>query len=191
MQKKTSDTISLSSLMHKAQQGDKQAYSTLFVQVTPKLRSFISRKINNPVDMEDIVQEILISLHKAGHTYDASRPFEVWMYTIARYRLNDHLRSYYKNESLKEKIRLESDYFYNNSNVTSSTEIDESISELIDALPEKQKTIVKMMKVEGYTAKETAEKVNMSETAVKVAAHRIYKKIAEKLRMKEEHKDEY
>ncbi len=38
-----------------------------------------------------------------------------------------------------------------------------------------------MMKIEGYTAKETAERVNMSESAVKVAAHRVYKDLAKKL----------
>lgn len=188
MQKQSDSGESLSSLMYKAQQGNKQAYSNLFLKVTPMLRSFISQKISSQDDMEDIVQEILISLHKAGHTYDANRPFEVWMYTIARYRLNDYLRSYYKNESLKEKILVEHEHFSNNSDVTSGTEMDESINELISALPEKQRTIVTMMKVEGYTAKETAEMVNMSETAVKVAAHRVYKKIAEKIRKKGEQK---
>ncbi|NNE38984.1 MAG: sigma-70 family RNA polymerase sigma factor [Gammaproteobacteria bacterium] len=186
MQEQFQNEDSLSSLMYRAQQGDNHAYSVLFTKVTPMLRSFISQKISNPDDMEDIVQEILISLHKAGHTYDANRPFEVWMYTIARYRLNDHLRAYYKNMSLKEKIQVEYQHFTGDLDVTPDMEIDESINELIDALPEKQKLIVTMMKVEGYTAKETAEKLNMTETAVKVAAHRVYKKLAEQIRRKEE-----
>ncbi len=186
MQEQSKAKSSLSSLMRQAQQGDKQAYSLLFTKVTPMLRSFILQKISSPDDMEDIVQEILISLHKAGHTYDANRPFEVWMYTIARYRLNDYLCSYYKNVSLKEKIQDEHEHFNENIDVTPEVEIDESINELIEALPEKQRTIVTMMKVEGYTAKETAEMVNMTETAVKVAAHRVYKKLAEQIRNKDE-----
>ncbi len=185
MQEQSQNDASLSSLMHQAQQGDKQAYSRLFLKVTPMLRSFISQKINNPNDMEDIVQEILISLHKAGHTYDANRPFEVWIYTIARYRLNDHLRSYYKNAALKEKIQDEHEHFTGNTDVTPDMEMDESINELIAALPEKQRIIITMMKVEGYTAKETAEKVKMTETAVKVAAHRVYKKLAKQIKQKD------
>jgi RNA polymerase sigma-70 factor (ECF subfamily) len=170
--------------MRLAQQGDKRAYSSLFFKLTPLLRSFISQKINNPDDVEDIVQEILISIHKAGHTYDAGRPFEVWMYTIARYRLNDHLRTLYKTEGLKDSIQDDIGHFYPENNVTEEAETNESIRELLEALPEKQRTIVTMMKVEGYTAKETAEKVNMSETAVKVAAHRVYRKLAEKMKNK-------
>ena len=180
------DPESLSMLMRRAQGGDKQAYSTLFMKISPLLRSVIAKKISNPSDREDIVQEIMISIHKAGHTFDTNRPFEVWMYTIARYRLNDYLRMYYKNESLKDKIIDESEFFLIENNVTNDSEMSESISELLSALPEKHRTIITMMKIDGYTAKETALKVNMSETAVKVAAHRIYKNFAKKLRKDEE-----
>jgi len=178
----TKDQASLSSVMRCAQDGDKRAYSLLFEKITPLLRSFISQKISNPDDMEDIVQEILISIHKAGHTFDVDRPFEVWMYTIARYRLNDYLRCYYKNESLKVRIFDDTEDYSAENYVTENLEINESISELLDSMPEKQRKIVTMMKVEGYTAKETAERMNMSETAVKVAAHRVYKNIAKKLK---------
>ena len=188
MDNTTKDSNSLSALMRLAQAGDNQSYSQLFLEITPMLRAFISQKISNRDDMEDIVQEILISIHKAGHTYDTDRPFEVWMYTIARYRLNDYLRAYYKNQALKDKIEAESGYFFTQEGVTKDPEMYESITELLDALPEKQKIIVRMMKLEGYTAKETAAKVNMSETAVKVTAHRVYKRIAESL--KKEHEED-
>jgi RNA polymerase sigma-70 factor, ECF subfamily len=180
------EKISLSKLMKLAQGGDKQAYSSLFLNISPLLRSYVSKKISNPADMEDIVQEILISIHKAGHTFDTDRPFEIWMYTIARYRLNDFLRAYYKKESLRNKVFDESEYFTADNNVTNDSDISESINELLDGLPEKQRTIVTMMKIDGYTAKETAEKVNMSETAVKVAAHRIYKKFEKKIKKVDE-----
>jgi RNA polymerase sigma-70 factor (ECF subfamily) len=180
------NTVSLSNLMGLAQRGDKQAYSQVFQKITPMLRSFISQKIRNSDDIEDIVQEIMISIHKASHTYDANRPFEVWMYSIARYRLNDHLRSYYKGESLKERIYIESssaaETYIANDDVTEGIDSNEYIANILKDLPEKQRTIVTMMKIEGYTAKETAEKVNMSESAVKVAAHRVYKDLAKKLK---------
>ncbi len=185
MSMSSENTGSLSSLMGLAQEGDKQAYSQVFQKITPLLRSFIAQKIRNHDDIEDIVQEILISIHKASHTYDSNRPFEVWMYTIARYRLNDHLRTYYKDESLKDKILIEassnSETYIANDNVTEDIDSNEYIANLLEELPEKQRTIVTMMKIEGYTAKETAERVNMSESAVKVAAHRVYKDLAKKL----------
>lgn len=176
---------SLAELMARAQAGDKTAYSMIFQQITPMLRSFISRKIRSPDDTEDIVQEILVSIHKASHTFDSGRAFEVWMYTIARYRLNDFLRAHYKNVSFREQLNAESEtgVMANPSvdDVTEDHDFSESITGLLDDLPDKQLTIITMMKLEGYTAKETGERLGMSETAVKVAAHRVYRKLAKKL----------
>ena len=55
------------------------------------------------------------------------------------------------------------------------------IEEAMSSLPEKQRVIVELMKIEGYTAKEVAKKLDMSESAVKVSAHRTYKLLKEKL----------
>ena len=171
---------SLENLMQKSQQGDKSAYGQLFYEITPILRSFISKKINRQEDVEDIVQEILISVHKAGHTYDTDRPFKAWMFAIARYRLNDHLRNVYKKREYGQDVNFD-DVSYdlpNKENVTERYENQEYLSSLLEHLPEKQQKIVVMMKIEGYTAKETAAKLNMTESAVKVSAHRAYKALS-------------
>jgi RNA polymerase sigma-70 factor (ECF subfamily) len=57
----------------------------------------------------------------------------------------------------------------------------ESISGEVQKLPEKQALILQLMHQEGYTAKEVAEKIGMNESAVKVAAHRAYKVLRERL----------
>jgi len=70
---------------------------------------------------------------------------------------------------------------YLHENVTESAISYESISGEVEKLPEKQAIIVRMMHQEGYTAKEVAEKMGMNESAVKVAAHRAYKILKDKL----------
>ena len=66
-------------------------------------------------------------------------------------------------------------------NVTESAISYESISAEVQKLPEKQAAILRLMHQEGYTAKEVAEKIGMKESAVKVAAHRAYKILRQKL----------
>jgi RNA polymerase sigma-70 factor (ECF subfamily) len=51
----------------------------------------------------------------------------------------------------------------------------------VQKLPEKQATIIRLMHQEGYTAKEVAAKMGMNESAVKVAAHRVYKMLRKRL----------
>ena len=57
----------------------------------------------------------------------------------------------------------------------------ESISEEVEKLPEKQASILRLMHHEGFTAKEIAEKMGMKVSAVKVAAHRAYNILRNKL----------
>jgi RNA polymerase sigma-70 factor (ECF subfamily) len=66
-------------------------------------------------------------------------------------------------------------------NVTETDISYEYISREVEKLPEKQAMILRLMHQEGYTAKEVAEKIGMNESAVKVAAHRAYKVLRQKL----------
>jgi RNA polymerase sigma-70 factor (ECF subfamily) len=127
-----------------------------------------------------VLQEVLISIHKARHTYDGNRSYKPWIYAIAKYRLQDYLRMHYADQ-LHQAVDI-SDLENNlHEDVTESVLNYESISGEIHQLPEKQATILQLMHQEGYTAKEVAEKLGMNESAVKVAAHRAYKLLRQRV----------
>ena len=67
--------------------------------------------------------------------------------------------------------------------VTDETSNNESIDEMLEDVAPQNKEILTMMHVQGYTAKEVAERIGMNESAVKVAAHRAIKKIRTKLKI--------
>lgn len=169
---------SLESLMHLAQQGDKRAYARLFQAIVPILKAFIARRLNGITDVDDVVQDILLSIHRAGHTYDTDRPFKKWMFAIARHRLNDHLRLVYKKAAFFEIDIDEISQEIFDDDVTEDRDRREYLGKMLDSLPEKQKKIVTMMKLEGRSAQETAKAMKMNVSAVKVAAHRAYKALA-------------
>jgi RNA polymerase sigma-70 factor (ECF subfamily) len=179
----TNKNPSLEELMHLSQQGDKRSYAKLLHEVSGLLRGYLFKRISASADVEDILQEILISLHNARHTYDKSRPFKPWLFSIAKFRLYDYFRKIYK------KLETDCDYFEENEiesvfDVTESDDDYEELYEAIDKLPQKQKNIIELMKIEGYTAKEVGIKLNMSESAVKTSAHRTYKMLKEKIENK-------
>ncbi len=178
--------ISLENLMRLAQSGDKKAYAALLRAIMPLLKAFVSKRILNMADVDDVVQDTLLSIHRAGHTYDTNRAFKVWMFTIARHRLNDYLRTTYRKSTLIEVSLSHLTYELSGAHVTENRDQIEYLSKILDSLPEKQKKIVTMMKIEGYTAKDAAKKMNMSVSAVKVAAHRAYKSLALKVLKGEE-----
>jgi len=167
-------------LMRQALAGDQRAYAELLRETSRMLRPFLAKRLNFTNEVDDLLQEILISIHKARHTYDGRRPYRPWVYAIAKFRLLDHLRAHYSDQ-LRHAADLSELEEFLQEDVTETAISYESISGEVQKLPEKQATILRLMHQEGYTAKEVAEKMGMNESAVKVAAHRAYKVLKEKL----------
>lgn len=170
---------SLETLMQQALAGDKVAYTDVLRQTTLFLRPFLNKRLRNNSEVDDLLQEILLSIHKSRHTYNNDRPFRPWVFAIAKFRLLDHLRKHYADhlhhaEDLSEAKNIPDD-------VTKTGFSYESISVEVSQLPERQAVILRLIHREGFTAKEVAAKMGMNESAVKVSAHRAYKTLRNKL----------
>jgi RNA polymerase sigma-70 factor (ECF subfamily) len=176
----TDNTDNFAALMKQALAGDQRAYGDLLQETSRLLRPFLAKRLNFTNEVDDLLQEILISIHKARHTYDGNRPYKPWVFAIARFRMQDHFRAHYADQ-LHHAADLDDMQDFLHENVTETAFSYESISGEVEKLPEKQAIILRMMHQEGYTAKEVAEKIGMNESAVKVAAHRAYKILREKL----------
>jgi len=176
----TDKTDHLETLMKQALNGDQRAYAEILQETARFLRPFLAKRLSFTNEPDDLLQEILLSIHKVRHTYDGNRPYKPWVYAIARFRLQDYLRTHYADQlhHADDISELEN---YLHENVTESVISYESISGEIGKLPQKQAVILQLMHQEGYTAKEVAEKLGMNESAVKVAAHRAYKVLRQKL----------
>lgn len=167
-------------LMQQSLAGDQRAYAILLQKTASLLRPFLAKRLSFTSEVDDLMQEILISIHKARHTFDGNRPYKPWAYAIAKFRLQDYLRTHYSDQ-LRQALDLDDLEESLHEPVTESVISYESIRGEVQKLPEKQATILRLMHQDGYTAKEVAEKLGMNESAVKVAAHRAYKLLREKL----------
>jgi len=159
--------------------GDEKSYSDFLTEVSMILRKYLTKKIFQSDDREDVLQEILLSIHKARHTFDCERPVKPWVMAIATYRINDYLRAHYKKKE-NEVTDFDSISNFFEQDVTNSGVASE-LESIVNTLPEKQKKIVYMMKIEGYSVKEVAAAMGMSESAIKVSAHRSYKLLRKKM----------
>jgi len=158
-------------------EGNREDYARFLTAITPLLKRVVGRRLA-ACDVEDVTQEILISIHKARHTYDGLRPLMPWLTSIAKFRMSDHLRKYYAQMQHQTVDIHELEEIL--PHVTQDGDSDEYIEELLDGVPENHKRILTLMHVQGYTAKEVGVQMKMKESAVKVAAHRAMKKIREK-----------
>ena len=170
-------------LMQLAQNGNNSAYENLLQEISPLLRGFIFKRIGDSSDNEDILQEILFGIHRAGHTYNTARPFTSWMFAIADYKVKDYLRSQYRKKQLKQIDFIEAEELLAKQ-ITEEPKSKELLNELFAVLPKTQRRIVYMMKIDGYTAEQVAKSMDMSVSNVKVTAHRAYKLLIARWRKK-------
>ena len=162
--------------MQRALAGDQRAYAALLHETARLLRPLLLRRLGARAEVEDVLQEILLSIHRARHTYDGKRRYRPWAFAIARYRLLDHLRAHYADQ-LRHAVDLADVAEILPAPVTETGWSYEYIRDEIRQLPERQGVILRLLHQEGRTAREVARLIGMTESAVKVAAHRAYKRL--------------
>lgn len=72
--------------------GDQNAYRTLIERYHDDLIRFLTRLVGDRTAAEDIFQETFLQIHQSAHTFDTSRRFRPWLFTIAANKGRDHLR---------------------------------------------------------------------------------------------------
>lgn len=172
----------LSALMQAAQHGDKTAYQLLLHTVTPQLRAYLNHRFFYKDYIDDVLQETLMALHRARHTYRPEQPFENWMYGIARHKLIDAIRKYSRHtarEILTENVQIFPVTQRSLSSNMKEEELEHDILKALAQLSKKQREAVRMTKINGLSVSEAAEKTGLSESAIKVNTHRGLKKMQE------------
>lgn len=160
-----------------AQEGNAKAYNNLLSEIAAFTRNFLLSRVANEDWADDITQEVLISVHKSLKTYSGDRPFRPWLMAIVNFRKTDYLRKHYSSRGDKQATLDDAEF--TKSHVTKSDHAGEykDIEKALDTLPEKQRKIFELVKIEGYTAKEAANEMDMSVSAVKVSVHRTAQKL--------------
>lgn len=164
----------LGHLMVRAQDGNRQAYEDLLTRVSGLVRGFVRRRVGDAAWADDVVQECLVALHRARHTYDPTRPFAPWLFAIAQNRLVDALRVA-KRRVLRE---LQPDAVWLTLASKPEQERDAMRADLrreVAALPDRQRVVIELLKFEELSVREVASRLGMSEANVKVTAHRGYR----------------
>ncbi len=164
--------------MQRAQEGDEEAYVELLVLLTEVTRRYVYLKLGALVSWtDDVVQETLISVHAARHTYDRRRPFAPWYYAIARNRLIDVLRR--EGRVSRREIGVETlpDIAATmRAEETSFADVDlDAVRAALRTLPPRQREVVEALKLRDETVRDVASRLSMSPSAVKVTAHRGYR----------------
>jgi len=172
-----------SKLMARAQDGDRGAYRALLKDLVPYIRSVAGRCLKEPSDVEDVVQDVLMTVHMVRHAYDPSRPFGPWLLAIANRRIIDRLRRQTREKARKIALSAEYETFSGVPANLDQADFEEAVlGEAIERLPPEQRQAIKMLKLNEMSLREAAAASGRSIAALKAATHRAIRSLRRMLR---------
>jgi RNA polymerase sigma-70 factor, ECF subfamily len=171
----------LRALFIRALDGDAAAYHVFLQELARHVRALLRKRLPNlRDDVEDLVQEVLLAIHKGRHTYRRDEPLTAWVHAILRYKLADFLRARARHEALHDPLDDLPELFAESD--IEPAEARRDLGKLLDQLPDRQKLPILHMKLAGRSVEETARATGLSEPAVKVGVHRGLKALALRIR---------
>lgn len=170
-----------SALMAAAQDGDRVAYNALLRDILPQIRAVCRARLRQSADVDDAVQDTLLSLHALRHTYDPQRPFRPWLNSIAERRAIDRLRKMGRTTGRESHIDELPEGIGATPAVGTRRLEAEELRAAVAALPQSQRQALFLAKLEERPLKEAAGISGMSVGALKVATHRAVAALRSKL----------
>jgi RNA polymerase sigma-70 factor (ECF subfamily) len=162
--------------MLSAQSGDEAAYRLLLAELGRASEQFLRGRFGEQPFNEDCVQDTLLAVHQARHTYDGRRPFRAWFYAILRHKAVDHLRR-------RDRRQRERDAQLRESAVHGQFSGDDGLEEalapgrLMAALSPQHRDALALTKIAGLSTAEAAARLDISESALKVRVHRAIQRL--------------
>ena len=170
--------VDWSILMTHGQSGDQEAYRRLLEEITPYVRSLAVKSHRDPADIEDSVQDVLLTVHAVRHTYDPTRPFGPWLVAIAHRRITDRLRRQGRTTARETPLTEGHETFAAPAaNYQETASVDRALREAIERLPQGQRDAIRLLKLQEMSLKQAASATGVSVAALKVATHRAMKNL--------------
>ena len=157
-----------SNLLEKIANSDKNAFASLFAEISPKIKGFLMRLGSTDILAEEILQETMLAVWKKAGYFDKTKASPTtWLFTIARNKRIDFLRKESRPEIDSYDPVLISDNLDTPDISLEHKETSKTLLKQIESLPEKQTNLIKKYFFEDKTQSEISEELNIPLGTVK------------------------
>jgi RNA polymerase sigma-70 factor (ECF subfamily) len=164
--------------MAAAQAGDRRVYEKLLADSVALIRAIAQRRGVAQDQLDDVVQETLITIHRVRHTYDPTRSYDAWLGAIASRRAIDSLRSRGRRDHRELHDDLALELHPDRDDASAAAERQQQAQYLraaVAELPPAQREAVEQMGLKEQSLTETAAQTGRATGALKVNLHRALK----------------
>ena len=180
-------------LVRRAQQGDKEAFEVLVRKHQGRVFAVAGGILRTREDVEDIAQQVFLKAYFSIRRFDQRAAFSTWLYKITVNECWDLLRKrkvrplVYESDLSEEqahKYQSREEGGEYGLNVSERLEAREQVQQWLDCLDEKDRTMLVLKEVQGFTVEEIAEVMGLNGNTVKVRLFRARQRVAERIRRK-------
>jgi len=164
--------------------GDRMAYTEIYNRYKKLLYAFALKRLDNEYEAEDILHELFLSLWTKREQFNQQTHLAPYMYNAVRYQIINifskrklsarYLDSF--NQYLDREFSIEE-----TDHLIRHRELSALIENEIAALPEKMREVFRLSRDTGYSRREIAQTLNLSEETVKSHMHHALKILKAKL----------
>ncbi len=164
-------------------EGSAESFEPLVVKYQTRIFALARRYARREDEVEDIVQTVFLKAYSKLSSYRGDAPFEHWLMRTATYTCYDFLRKHQRNRewNASDLSEEENDWFENIGEESTAETNREAASTLVNKLLEglkpEDRHIITLLELEHQTVKEIAKLTGLSESNVKVKAHRAREKM--------------
>jgi RNA polymerase sigma-70 factor (ECF subfamily) len=153
--------------------------AAVFVEFQRRLRAFVSRRVRNPADVEDVLQETFLRIHRhVGEVRGADR-LTAWVFQVARSAMVDHYRrgrppgeALGGHEPAEDRAAVEAD--------ESPRELEElagCLAPMVESLPPSDRQAIEMTELKGLTQREASSRAGVTLSGMKSRVQRARRKL--------------
>ncbi len=154
-------------LFRRVSEGDESAFRTVFHAYNRILYPYVLSVVKTEADAQEIMQETFLKLWLKRDTLVGIENPGGWLYTVADNNIKDHFKKEARYAKRLQKAGAEDSDLSDIHEQFDSREIKTLIREAVDKLPARRRQVFRMARLEGYSRKEIAETLGISENGVR------------------------
>jgi RNA polymerase sigma-70 factor, ECF subfamily len=180
-------------LVRRAQQDDKEAFELLVERHKSRVFAVAGGILRNREDVEDVAQQVFLKAYFSLKRFDQRAAFSTWLYKITVNECWDVLRKrkvrplVFEAELSEEQAqiyRAAEDVKDGTPDISERLEKREELERLLDCLDERDRTMLVLKEVRGFSVEEIAEILEINGNTVKVRLFRARQRIMERAKRK-------
>ena len=163
----------------------------LWRDLRDRLRGFIARRVDNPADVDDLLQEVFLRIHQHLSTVRDTGRLVPWIFQLTRHAITDYYRAASRryeipenaasNRELSAKDHDLDPAFASDEHTLRQYELTPCLTPLIERLPEHYRDAVLLVELEGLPQRELSERLAVSLSGAKSRVQRGREKLKDLL----------